>query len=79
MMPHLRVVGQSLHIIIWSERITLRECQRIPSQLFFVLDALVQKHARARLLLRLQRLLIHAAIDNPFLIHILSFGLDESR
>jgi len=67
---HLRVVGQSLHIIIRSGRIaSSRECQRFLSHLFFVLDATCPTRALVRVGFSDYKLLIHAANDNPFLLY----------
>jgi len=57
-MPHLRVIGQSLHIIIlvWTNRVT-----RVSTVSFAVVLC------SGRVGFSDYKLLIHAAIDNPFL------------
>jgi len=67
--PPLRVVGQSLHIIIRSGRITL-------TQVLTVSFAVVLCSGRIRACASafpITKAFVHAAIDNPFLLYYISY------
>jgi len=61
----------SSSFVCLSDESRQRGCQRFLSRLFFVL---IQTRTRARRLLRLQKLLIYAAIDNRFFSVYTTFG-----